>query len=172
MTRSAGGLAVLSQDAAQPRVRVLDVRAGLALEAEDRVPVEVHVLDPLALEVVEDHRADADGGGDALLVRQVRVLRLDRLPRALDRLAQHVLEQDHLAASPGHLLALEADHAEVRVKAILRPGMAHHFEDFEDLPEVELLLAADDIDHLCEMEPVPPVFGGRHVARVVMRGSI
>ena len=68
--------------------------------------------------------------------------------------------------------AFHPDHAEVHVDAVLRPRVAHHLEDFEDLTEVQFLVSADDVDHPSEMAAVPPVLGGGDVARVVKRCAI
>ena len=54
----------LAEDRADARVRVLQVRRGVALEREHAVPVEDVVLDAVAREVGVLHRADADRARD------------------------------------------------------------------------------------------------------------
>ena len=61
------------------RVRVLQVRAGVAVEREHAVEVERVVLDPFARQVGVLHRADADGARDrrACVAVEIRVLLVD-----------------------------------------------------------------------------------------------
>src|ERR1700744_3011617 len=58
--RAARALAGLAQDRRAPRVAVLQIRAGVAIERDGLLDLEVDVLVALRGEVREHDRADAD----------------------------------------------------------------------------------------------------------------
>jgi hypothetical protein len=114
------------EDGPDPRVRVLQIRPGVAGQREHPVPVEGVVGDPVAGEVGALERADADRLRDRGIAGQ--------RPGPAHRLVQQ-RGQGHRGAGPGaeHLAVRAEDRAELDVldgHPVGDPaGLARHRED-------------------------------------------
>jgi hypothetical protein len=60
----------------------------------------------------------------------------------------------------------------VDVVAVLDPGIAHEFENLEELLEVMVLLGANDVEHFVEVIGIGSVDGGSNVSGQIERSSV
>ena len=87
----------LAQHRAAPRIGVLHIRPGLAVEVERAVPPEVDVLYAARAQCKEHHRAYADLAGDLVLVFELRALFIDYLARLFNRAVEQILQIEYAA---------------------------------------------------------------------------
>ena len=153
-------------------MRILHIRAGLAVKVQRALPAEVDVLVAVVVQVEIDHRAHADLTRHLVLVGQVRALLLDDLARLLDRLVQQILQIDDVALAGGQRAPLVADHTEGDVLHALVPVVPHQLDDLEELLEVQVLLIGHHVQALVEVIGVVAVERRRKVAGDVERRAV
>ena len=163
----------LAENRADPDVRVLQVRCGVALQREHPVPRE-HVVGQAALrELGKFHRADADGFRDprGFLALQVRVLFGDRLGGAFDGFFEHFDEPDVVAGAGFHQLAVVAeDRSEGDVFEI--PSLAPARGGVEKLAEMQLLRHADDVPDVVRLPLVDAELDRRQIGGGVEKPAV
>ena len=149
-------------------MRVLQVRAGVALEGEHPVPVEHVVLNAFGGQVGVLQGSDTDhvGHDEPLLGHDVGVLLSDRGCGALDRLIEQVGELDRVAGPAAHHLSVLAQHiAEPDVHRFGRLRQpASHSTHLEHHLQVLCLRCSDDIQHQIGVEPLDTIDHTRQVA--------
>ena len=162
----------LAQHGACAGVGVHHIGAGLAVEVQRAIPVEVDVLDAVVVQREEHHRAHAHLTGDLVLVCKVGTLLVDDGAGLLDGGVEQVLQVHHAALAGGEGLALEGHHAEGHVLAVLIPVVAHQLQHLEQLAEVQILLVGHHVEGLVEVVGVLAVLGGGEVAGDVERRAV
>ena len=161
------GIECLAEDARDARVRVLEVRAGVALEAHHAVEVEDVVARDVRAEVGVLHRGDAHGAADGGEVRvghagggrvRVRAACAHLAGAALDGLVEERLQREVLAAARLEGLLVGAEHAaegdmdELGLGAVRQRGPADHAHRVEDVLEVVALAGVHHVDHAVALE--------------------
>ena len=165
----------LTQDRAHAGVRVLQVRRGVAAEAQHLVVGEDVVALPVLTEVGVLHRADADDVRDVLHVvreRQIAFLRPrdDERASAVDRLLQQLGELRVVARPCPQTLAVLPEHEpEADVLDALVGDPPGHAPDREHHLEVLALAAVDDVEDTVGAEVLRAVTECREIGRAVAR---
>ena len=148
--RVGSGHAAFLEDALNARVGVLQVRAGVAVEGEHRVPVE-HVVAGAALGQVRVlHRADAHRPRHVrhLFGAEVRVLFRHQPPCPRLRFGQQVEQARAAALARLERALVRAEHgAEGMVLERDALAVAGRLRQGEELAEVQRLTGIDDVEH-------------------------
>src|SRR3989454_928608 len=159
------------EDAAGPRMGILEERCRVALETQRLLPTERDRLLGLhADHVVSDRRhADRFGNLAFLRLRQILAALRDLRVRAVDRFVDQVVEVDDASFARRHPAFRQVDE---RIEDRLRrPVDAHQLEGGLQPLERELVVLSDDVDrdvaptHLVQVvRDVPGRVQGRSVA--------
>ena len=159
-----------------PRVRVLQVRRGVAVEREHRVPIENVVARPVFRQICVLHCADADGARDvaAFALGQSGVLAGDQFVCALLRFVQQFDQLHEPAVARTERPAVFAQHHAERMVLERRvrgdeagaPGHREYLTEMQALPRV------DEIQHAIRVQRFRSIADGREIGRRIQIAAV
>ena len=164
------------EDAADARVRVLQVGRGVAVERQHAFPVEDVVAHPIGREIGVFHGTDAEHAGDGSLgvVGEFGILLGHRFTGASDRFLEQLDELRCLAAAALQHLAIGSEHTAERhvnrLGALGQPaGQTRHVEHHR---EVLGLRCTDDVQDEIGADALDTIDHAREVARGVVETTL
>ena len=155
------------QNALQPRMGVLEVRARVPVKRERLLPTEYDVGGAVVREIEIFESADADSLRDRIGVGESRIFFGDDRSRALLRFVEHHIERDGRALARAHRAFGKGHESECNVGAFPRSFKTEELGNAEDLPEVVRLADIHDVKILREPKVLLRALDGRKVAQEI-----
>src|SRR3989339_87309 len=155
------------------RMRVLEVRRTVALEAEHLAPVKPHVHLAILAQHSIDHRADTHHFCKSVCIvsPDVPFVLSNHFSGPNHRLIQHMLEPENIPFAGAHLFVFKA-HSPKNNVLQLRKIPTQLFERGKELLKVVLLCDINDVEYFLGVERIDAIARRSQIAREVDRRII
>ena len=168
------------KNASDARIRILQIRRGIALQREHLGPTENVIALAVRQQVGVFHRAEADDAGDfaALCFRQIRTFFGNNFERALLRLVQQIGKLHRLSAACFERLAVlaqnraEPDVGQFNCRLPIADCRLPFAKRGKKLLEMQLLAAVGDVNDFIRLPGFHPVSQRRQIGCRIIKAAV